>query len=488
MSYCYAPMLFDTERPELLDMIVPIREGRLATVTVPDIFTLRKQGRAELGGKSDGQLPSDLAKPTGFVGKVFNWILSTSNCPQPLFALSAALTLTATILGQKVKSSLGQYTNLFAMNVGKTSSGKDYPRQAILSILDAAGAGHLWRSKVTSDAAIESALADQSNLLVTIDEAGHFFKNANAHGNTHANTIKPALLELWSSAGKIWKGKQRARANGKTQPVVIVNNPSVCFLGATQPEVFFGGVSADDIRDGWIPRTLFFFTRYQCRPQIKECTAIPEEILSTVKEWTKEPELKSGCADTHDDGGETADAKDTNDVTQTKMQPDPIVVPISDEAKKLLEKCANSAFRMTTTESTFAGLYGKVVENTIRIALILAVSRSMDTPDKAIIYAIDIDYAFRLVMFLVMTMEDVFKANLAENGTERQNKRLYRIIKEAGTEGITTSLLTGKSRWLSGSGRRKILDDLVASGDIREFPTQKGGSRFVALTDGSLYK
>lgn len=372
MSIHYIPnetYLFDPNYPELLDRIGPIKEGNLSVATIPEIYRLRNQGKIELGGKSNGQLPKGLENPPGFVGKVFNWILSTSNCPQPLFALSAALTLLGTIFGQKVKSSLGQFTNIYAMNVGRTSSGKDYPRQAVLSILDAAEAGHLWRSKVTSDAAIEAALDEHSNLLVSIDEAGHFFKTANARGNTHANTIKPALLELWSSAGKSWKGKQRARANGRIQDVVVVKNPCVSFYGATQPEVFLGGISADDIRDGWIPRNLFFYSQYQCRPEIKESSNVPDEIVSIIKRWTKETGNVTAPVEAGDTTGKAMSTQ------PAKAQPEPIVIGITDEAKSRLNGYRNVSFRELTSGSTFSGLYGKFVENTIRIALILAVSQ-----------------------------------------------------------------------------------------------------------------
>jgi len=486
--------LFDPQRLDLIGKDVEIQNGHLGDITVEDIFALREQGKAVLGGQSDGHLPKNLANPPGFIGDVYKWILASSYCPQPMFALSAALTLTGTIVGQKVKSSLGQYPNIFAINIGKTSSGKEYPRQAVLSILDAADASHLWRSKVTSDAAIEAALAEQSNILVTIDEAGHFFKTANARGNNHANTIKPTLLELWSSAGKTWKGKQRARASGKPQKVVVVDNPSICFYGATQPEVFFGGITSEDIRDGWIPRNLFFFSQHQCRPQIKEWAPIPEDIVSIVKKWTNEStptvgtELSIDCSEQNDenDDGFDVEASEDNSI-QTRVLPGPIVVGITNDGKSSLNSFARAIFRKASSGSPFAPLYGKVVENTIRIALILAVSKHMNDPENAVISFQDIAYAGRLVLFLTMTMEDVFKSNLAENGTERQNKRLFRIIMDAGNEGITTSLLTSKSRWLSSSGRRKILDDLIESQDIREVPTQKGGSRFIALTDGSMY-
>lgn len=482
----YGPTLWNFTNPNLNpnppEKFRAIQEGRLSDVTVEEISEARKQHLAELGGNSDGQLPKDLANPPGFVGVVYDWILRSSVCPQPMFALAAALVLNGTIFGRKITSTLGQFTNLFALAVGKTSSGKDYPRQAILSVLDAADAGHLWRSKVTSDAAIEAALAEESNLLVTIDEAGHFFKTANSRSGGCANTIKPTLLELWSSAGKMWKGKQRARANGKPQSVIVVNNPCVSFFGATQPEVFLNGVKDEDIRDGWIQRNLFFYSRHLQRPEIKESSEMPHEIVATVKKWTEETEPATTNEEEENPSTASMEAAPNYGVQET---PKPIAVPISEDAKELLNEFADEVFQLTSSESTFAALYGKVIENTIRVALILAVSQHVNDPENAIISTGDISYAFNLVKFLAMTIEDVFRANLAENGTERDNKRLLRIIKDAGCEGITTSFLTAKSRWLNGASRRKILDELITCGDIKEIPTAKGGSRFVALANGS---
>lgn len=439
------------------EKIDAVQNGRHAEVTVEEITAIHTQHLAELGSKSDGTLPKDLATPPGFLLTVFNWIMETANCRQPLFALSASLVLLGTIFGQKVKSSLGLYTNIFAMNVGRSSSGKDHPLHAVLKALDDSGASHLWRSKVTSDSAIEAALDDNSNLLLTVDEAGHFFRAANARGNrgNPSNSIKPALLELWSSAGKLWKGKQRARCNGKPQEVVVIENPHVCFYGGTQPEIFFDGISTEDIRDGWIPRNLLFYTLNQMKPEIKRHTETPVEIVDVIKWWTGED--------------------------REKRVRDPYVIELTDDANEKLRAFSDEVFKMTSGESASAILYGKVIENSIRISTISAVARHIKDPENAVIDLGDIDYAFNLVKYLSMTMEDVLKLNLAENYQERLNKRVLKIIKSAGKGGITTSALTGKSRWISSQARRKILDDLIMSGDICEQPTQKGGYRFTAL-------
>ena len=438
-----------------------VREERADNATASDVG---KQHLEEPREEISGTLPKELANPPGFLGKVYEWILKSSVCPQPLFALSAALVLCGTIFGRKIRSSLGQRTNLFVINVGKTSSGKDYPREAVLSVLDAAGAGHLWREKVTSAAAIESALSAEPNLLLAIDEAGHFFRTAKAKGNGRA-TIKPALLELWSRAEKIWKGDERGQGVGCRREVVVVDSPCVCFLGSSQPEILFDGVTKEDLQDGWLQRILFFCSDAMTRPEIKESVEIPPEIVTAVRKWTdtaKEAVLRFD-----------------------EPPPSPLAVPITDDAKAVLSSFANEAYDHTASDSPFGVLYGKANENAIRVALILAVARHVDDPENAVITAADVTYATELVRFLLLKMEELLKANLAENNAERNNKRLLQIVRESGTQGVTTSELTAKTRWLRGASRREILNELVASGDVREHHLPNGGSLFVATTDGT---
>lgn len=440
-----------------------VREERPDNAPVTEV---RKHHLGEPSGKISGALPQELANPPGFLGKVYEWILNTSVCPQPLFALSAALVLCGTIFGRKVRSSLGQRTNLFAINVGKSSSGKDYPREAVLSALDAAGASHLWREKVTSAAAIESALSVEPKLLLAIDEAGHFLRTVKAKGTGRA-TIKPALLELWSRAEKVWKGDERGQGVGGRKKVVVVDSPCVCFLGASQPEILFGGVTKEDLQDGWLQRILFFCSDSMTRPEIKESVEIPPEIVATVRKWTdleKDAALRFG---------------------ETTPAPAPLVVPISDDAKAVLSSFANEAYDRMASDSPFGVLYGKANENAIRVSLILAVARHADDAEKAVISAADVTYATNLVRFLLMTMEQLLKANLAENSTERNYKRLVQIIQDAGSQGITTRELTAKTCWLRAGIRKEILKEAVASGDVRKLHLPNGEASFVASTDGT---
>ena len=69
----------------------------------------------------ENNLPLDLQHPGGFVEEAMNWINGTAICPQPTFALAAALCLAGTLYGRHVKDESGQRTNLFLMGVGYTS-------------------------------------------------------------------------------------------------------------------------------------------------------------------------------------------------------------------------------------------------------------------------------------------------------------------------------------------------------------------------------
>lgn len=224
-------------------------------------------------------LPLNLQHPGGFVEDVMNYINETAVCPQPLFALGAALTLAGTLYGRTAQSEDGQRTNIFAMAVGYTSCGKDGPLKAISRILDSCEASDLRLGQVTSDSAIEWALKRQPRLCLTIDEAGYFFANAadpKSKGSPQ-HAIKPALLELWSSANGRWIGKQRVPKDGKTElKPISIDNPHICLYATTQPQILFDSITKNDLRDGWLARNLFFISKTRPMPELKELKPIPK--------------------------------------------------------------------------------------------------------------------------------------------------------------------------------------------------------------------
>lgn len=387
-------------------------------------------------------LPKNLAHPGGFVEDVMNYINTTAVCPQPMFSLSAALTLAGTIYGRKVQGSDGQRTNLFVMAVGFTSSGKDHPLKAIAAILDRCGASNLRLGQVTSDSAIEWALKREPRLCLLIDEAGHFFSGVSdpkAKGSPQ-HSIKPALLELWSSAGSRWVGKQRVPKDGKTaQEPVTIDSPHLCMYATTQPQILFSeGLTRSDLRDGWLARNLFFISKDRPKPEFKELKEIPNSILAEVFEYK-------------DESGQTNEL---------------VTVPTNEEALDVFRKFNDKIYAKMIAadksgeESNY--LYGKALENSRRIALILAVSKAKSAY-KAVITKEEAEYATSLVSYLVSTVIDEVEECLAENVDEKNIKRIFKLISDAGANGLTRNELTRKTQFIRRNMREEYIADILDS-------------------------
>ena len=388
-------------------------------------------------------LPRGLAHPKGFVEEVMNYINETAVCPQPMFSLAAALSLGGTLYGRRVQSEDGLRTNLFCMTVGYTSCGKDHALKSIARILDECGASHLRLSQVTSDSAIEWALKRQPRFCLLIDEAGHFFANASdpAAKGSPQHAIKPALLELWSSAGSTWIGKQRVPKDNKPVPPLIVKSPHLNLYATTQPQIMFESLSRNDLRDGWLARNLFFISQARPKPVIRELKPVPMSIRAEVLAWKGE---------------------------EGEVNLPPIAtIPTSDEAKAVFTEFNDRIYaKMIKADKNgdeVNYLYGKALENARRIALILAVSRGHE---YAMIERDDAQYAVDLVDYLINELVLEIERTLAETSSEREKKRMLKFLTMAGKAGLTRCELTRKTQFLRRTVRDEYLEDLIESGEI----------------------
>ena len=388
--------------------------------------------------ESENNLPRDLQHPGGFVEAAMEWINETAVCPQPTFALAAALCLAGTLYGRHFKDESGQRTNLYVMGVGFTSCGKDHALKAVSRALDACGASNLRLGQVTSDSAVEYALKRNPRFAMVIDECGHFFANVASSGaaGSPLHALKPALLELWSCANSCWKGKQRVPKNDRDSEPVLINSPHVCLFGMTQPQVFFDGVSCTDLRDGWLARNLFFISKTRPLPRFVPEPAVPARIRAEVLTWKDE---SAAVRTVPADGAALAVFNDFNLEIHRKML----------KADK------------SGDETNY--LYGKALENARRVALILAVGRDARQPS---VTGGDAVYACALVRYLVDDLIRAVRETVAETGDEKAKKRILQVVASAGRGGITKKELTRRTQFIRKSFRDEYLDDLVEGGEL----------------------
>ena len=387
---------------------------------------------------SDSNLPLDLQHPGGFVEDAMSWINETAICPQPTFALAAALCLAGTLYGRHFKDTSGQRTNLFLMGVGYTSCGKDHALKSVSRALDACGASNLRLGQVTSDSAVEYALKRNPRFAMVIDEAGHFFSSVASSGTAGSplHALKPALLELWSCANGCWKGKQRVPKNDRDNEPVLIDSPHVCLFGMTQPQIFFDGVSCTDLRDGWLARNLFFISKTRPLPRFVPEPTVPARIRAEVLTWKEESAaVKTVSAD----GAAAAVFNDFNLEIHRKML----------KADK------------SGDETNY--LYGKALENARRVALVLAVGRDARQPS---VTERDAVYSCTLVRYLVDDLIRAVRETVAETNDEKAKKRILMVVSASGNGGITKKDLTRRTQFIRKSFRDEYLDDLVESGEL----------------------
>ena len=446
--------VIEVSEQELTDFL----KGDFSKLTLEKLNFLNETKRELYEAKYP--LPEGLEHPGGFVEDAMNFINDAAVCPQPKFSLAAALCLAGVLYGRRVQAEDGQRTLLYTVCVGQTSAGKDNGLKQIARILDECGYSRVRLGQFTSDSALESSLKCYPKKIALLDEVGYFFQGVSDLGSQGGTmrSIKPALLELWSSAGGTWVGKQRAAKDGKDIEPCRILNPHLCLFGCTQPSVMWESLHRNDLRDGWLSRVCFFLSDSRPKPKVKPLIPIPETIRREVEIW------KDDFVETHN--------------FESRL----ITVKTDEAAQGVFDKFNDEIFEIMLkgdkSEDESFYLYGKAYENAKRIALILAVSR---LGHHAVIEERDATYATKLVKYLIDNVIEVIREKVAENVDEKYIKRIHALIVNAGAGGITKSELTCKTQYIRRDSRDRYLEDLIEGGRISAIPLLKGGVRFKAI-------
>lgn len=405
------------------------------------------QATARTITKSEAQL-NDLLRPEGLVGDIASWMNETAGCYQPLFSLGAALTLCGAIFGRKVCDESNGRTNIFCMGVGHSSSGKDHPGDCINKILTAAGAQSVLMGRMTSDSAIEKALSISPTKLAVMDEVGHFFSNINkaGEGASYLKTIKPTLMELFSSAHKTYIGKEKASGNPP-----IIEQPCMCLWGVTAPQKLYSGMTIEELQDGWIARNLIFISETRPEYVMKPSSDVPASIVATVSAWIN---------------------RSMNTASVISASPGivqkPFVVPMDQNARVIFDRYSHKAHeamikahdRGDKTEY----LWGKAFQNARRIALIIACGREYEGP---VIGKYEAEYGCNLVDLLIRNAAISISENVSENRFEEEKNRIRKTIESAGRKGMSQNEVTRRTQWVKGKqARNEYLSDLADAGHI----------------------
>lgn len=402
--------------------------------------------------KSASEYPEELLRPPGLVGELCEWMNATAGCYQPLLSMGVALTACGALFGRKVRDCSNGRTNIYMMGVAHSSAGKDHPYDCVQRLFNAAGASMMLGGRVTSDSAIEVALMEYPVKLLGIDEIGHFFASIKQAGggtgsNSHLRSIVPMLMELYSSSGKLYIGKQRAEGEARR-----ILQPHVCVWGNTAPDVFYKGISTAELRDGWLGRVITLISEARPKYKIIEQTDPPESLVQMVSAWVARKPPPPANA------GDIRGACDAHQIT----------VPTSPDAMAIFEAFRDEAWeRMMACDKSGDDtqyLWGKALQQARTVALIVAAGERFELPE---ISGRTAQYAVDLIRVCVSNFGKAIAANVADSEWESEKQRIYKIVKKAGPAGISKMEVTRRTQSIRDRRvRNEYIGDLAESGKI----------------------
>lgn len=393
--------------------------------------------------ETDRELHKDLMKPAGFVGDFAEFVMQNSKYPQPELTLGASLAYTGVMIGRKCATEENTRSNLFIAALGKTGSGKESCRYFIKKFDSENQMNCFGAEKVTGRAAIERVLAWRHSSLFLIDEFGLFMQAIfSDNAPKHAIETMTAFMEIYTSSGGPYFGQDKASL--KEQERFEIDQPCCSIYGTSTPDTFWWSLNSGKIRDGSMNRFVVVNalpTRPK-RQRPKFLQKFPKALCDRAKLF------KSMSIDNSARGN----------IKEQVAKPNPEIIVYSDDAFKVFEKLEDECSRLSETGATGA-MWVRVAEHAKKIALINTIG-----DNKSEINAERAEYGCELMKVLTRNTCMDIKQNLADNDFERVSKKVERMIRESGKDGITTSELTARTRFLRNSRqRREILEDLQAA-------------------------
>jgi hypothetical protein len=186
------------------------------------------------------------------VGEIVDFVVDTARKPNPVLALSAAITVLGTLIGRRVAGPTLSGTHLYVVNLAPTGAGKDHPQNMASRLLHAAQAEHLvGPDEFMSHTALAQWLLKQPLSLCAMDEFGAFIAKISSATSIHEQNIGKILRTAWGrsfAAMRLpewaWgRMKEFTKAHG-IDDIDFVYAPALAILGASTPSEFFAALQA----------------------------------------------------------------------------------------------------------------------------------------------------------------------------------------------------------------------------------------------------
>jgi hypothetical protein len=394
--------------------------------------------------KKAGPAPGNLIPPEkNLIGDIARYILSQSRFPRQELAVAAATCYLGAIMGQKFKTDTGLRSNIYFVGLGKSGSGKDVARKLIKKVAHLTETtAFIGEERIASGPGLLSSLNEFPRKVFMLDEFGRMLQGITGKADSYKAEIMTNLMQLYSSAGSVFQGT--AYADRQKNLSITLVDPCCVVYGTATHDSFFASLSSSETMGGEIARFLIMDAGKVRGKSVRYEEADPEEDLLTRIKQLHNYYPKKG---------------NLNGLSKTI---DAINVPMRPDVFDAWDELDNSLTDLMGDDAS-SSIYSRVAENTAKLALIYAVSKNHLHP---VIDTEAFNWGRELALWSANTLMEHINSFVADNAQEADVKRVARIIKEFGKEGVKRNILTRKTQFLKKADRESILESLLEAGSV----------------------
>lgn len=377
----------------------------------------------------------DMSMP-GLVDTITEYTMATSHYPNRGLAFAGAISMVASMIGQKVVDSVGTRPNIYMLALAPSASGKNAPRITNKRIAVELELHHKLADKVASREGLEDFVGATGSCLLQYDEFDALFTTAASKGDSagRAENIVSMLLDMYSSSSSIYK--KRLKAN-ETTPEVI-HNPHLNILATAIPEFLYSSMNEAMLTNGLLSRMMVIESEPISRSDIMKSrgnhyinsnfgeTQLSHELVDELTFWNSMDATIAGI------GFEAQVIPHTRSAGELAFRYQAEYNDKYDEA-------------VLTGRQVEASVYGRATENMNKLALIAGCSRHMSTR-KLEIDACDVECAKRMVDYLIHALLTQTEAHVATGSFDKDVKRMLRFVSESKGSQCDRSWLLRKMR------------------------------------------
>jgi hypothetical protein len=400
-------------------------------------------------GKVDPFLPANAG---GLIEAIANWTLEYGRRPVREFAIMTAIAFAAGLYGRRFVGPTGVGLNIYLVGLGASALGKGHPLKAIRTLANDCGMLHLVSAGVpTSDSAVERILRKLPSAIMPLDEFGLLLQSVNGKGAASwSQTVRRALLELYSLSTDMWMGKQFS--DPKRPDPEPLHCPTLTLMSVTTPTTFYDGLNESNLSDGFLNRmTVIHATEMPERQKAPAIMVAPASLIAAVK---------AAVTDATPRGFDGAAYRDPS------RRPVMGSIPWeNEEAEAAWLAIEDWQIAEIEERQGHEGVVGRAAEQAQKLAVLRALSRD---GTRAHVTVEDVNWGYAIVQHSIDCLDKGVTDYMAGSEFEGLCKSIKAALRRASDGSLPRSVLL-RAKGVSKADGRQVtaaLDRLVETGEV----------------------